>query len=230
MVTVGVFTDEPIVVQGLSAVLGSNGTFQLIPLVCSPEEVCQRVLESQPQVLLVDFSDRVSFPLLKGLRNRAPECKLLLWVRDVSIQVAHEAFEIGIRGIVRKNLDVELLVRCLKVVSEGELWYERGLMQVLHDAKTVRLTRREAQLLILVGQGLSNKEIATTLFLTEGTIKYYLSRLFKKMGVRDRLELALYGLKMLMQDRAEGLPPATERVAAQGPRSIILEHPLAKTA
>lgn len=103
-------------------------------------------------------------------------------------------------------------------------------MQVLHDAKTVRLTRREAQLLILVGQGLSNKEIATTLFLTEGTIKYYLSRLFKKMGVRDRLELALYGLKMLMQDRAEGLPPATERVAAQGPRSIILEQPFAKTA
>ena len=230
MVTVGVFTDEPIVVQGLSTVLGSKGTFHLIPLACSPEEVCQRVLESQPQVLLVDFSDRVSFSLLKALRNRAPDCGLLLWVRDVSIQVAHQAFEIGIRGIVRKNLDAELLVRCLEVVSEGELWYERGLMQVLHDAKTVRLTRREAQLLMLVGQGLSNKEIGATLFLTEGTIKYYLSRLFKKMGVRDRFELALYGLKMLMQDPVEGMPPARELVAAQGPCSIILENRMAKIA
>ena len=59
------------------------------------------------------------------------------------------------------------------------------------------LSPRERQLLRLISQGLSNKQIAGTLMITEGTVKVYLSRLFKKVGVLDRFELALYGLKNL---------------------------------
>jgi DNA-binding NarL/FixJ family response regulator len=63
------------------------------------------------------------------------------------------------------------------------------------SARTTPLTQREAQLLILLTDGLKNKEIAQALGITEGTVKGYLSRLFQKVGVKDRFELALFGLK-----------------------------------
>jgi DNA-binding CsgD family transcriptional regulator len=64
-------------------------------------------------------------------------------------------------------------------------------------AKTINLTLREGQLVTLLAQGMKNKEIATALYLSEGTVKVYLSRLFQKTGAKDRFELALHGVKNL---------------------------------
>jgi DNA-binding CsgD family transcriptional regulator len=69
------------------------------------------------------------------------------------------------------------------------------LVESLLHRETVVLTPRETQLVTLVAQGLRNKEIAGTLGLTEGTVKVYLTRIFRKLDLDDRLELALYGLK-----------------------------------
>ena len=89
------------------------------------------------------------------------------------------------------------------------------------------LTQREGQLVSLLSQGLKNKEIATTLMISEGTVKVYLSRLFQKVGVKDRFELALFGLKNL----TTGQLPSTEKGARGGAspmpglRSLVLEKP-----
>ena len=164
-------------------------------------------------------------------RSQFPDCRILLWAGDVSVQVAHSAYELGLRGIVRKSTQPDMLIRCLRAVADGELWYERRTMQALHETKIVTLTPREGQLLTLVGQGLSNKEIATELSLTEGTIKFYMSRLFKKMGVGDRFELALYGLKAMFHDSRVGqFPPTSEMHGVFGPRSIVLDSELLKSA
>lgn len=223
MLRVAVFTDEPILRTGLAAVLRADEGFDFVPLSCRAEDLCDALETTNPDVFLVDLSRQVSFQMLGRMRKRVPNCRILLWTREVSIQVAHQAVEAGVRGIVRKSLTVELLMRCLRAVGRGELWFERSLTQSLHDARTVKLTRRETQLLTLVGQGLSNKEIADILFLTEGTVKYYFSRLFKKMGVNDRFELALYGLKSLLGPEPGQLKRA-DLVALEGPRSIVLEH------
>ena len=228
MVRIGLFTDEPVVARGLGKVLGSESEFHLTCFEGPPEDLWVDVLRSEISVLLIDLSTEVPWLVLETLRQRAPACKVLLWVRDVSVQLAHQAHQLGVRGIVRKNLSTELLVRCLQVVSEGELWYERGLLQLLHDAKTVKLTPREQQLLTMVGRGLANKEIAYDLGLTEGTIKFYMSRLFKKMGVSDRFELALYGLQALSNASLMGRSPATDWT--QGPQSIVLQPQLRRSA
>ncbi len=222
MVRVAVFTDEPILQMGLAAVLRAEEGFDFVPLSCRSEALCEELGKINPDVFLVDLSGQMAFQALERVCKRLPACRVLLWMREVSIQLAHQAMEAGVRGIVRKNLSIDLLLRCLRAVAAGELWFERGLTQCLHDARTVRLTRRETQLLRLVGQGLSNKEIADILFLSEGTVKYYFSRLFKKMGVNDRFELALYGLKSLLGARPGELT-AADLVALEGPRSIVLE-------
>jgi DNA-binding CsgD family transcriptional regulator len=98
----------------------------------------------------------------------------------------------------------------------------------------VALTKRESQLVSLLSQGLKNKEIATTLTISEGTVKVYLSRLFQKVGVKDRFELALYGLRNLqnMSGEAPALNSPSHQIpmgGAKNPaqlqwlRSLVLE-------
>jgi DNA-binding CsgD family transcriptional regulator len=121
---------------------------------------------------------------------------------------------LGVRGILRKTLPPETLLRCLTRVNEGELWFEKSLTDSIMSARRYSLTRREGQLVSLLSQGLKNKEIATALTISEGTVKVYLSRLFQKLGVKDRFELALYGLKNLTPGNG-----AIDHTSAGGTRS-----------
>jgi DNA-binding NarL/FixJ family response regulator len=121
----------------------------------------------------------------------------VLWVHSISTELALQAMALGVRGILRKTLPSDLLIKCLQRVNEGEFWFEKALTDSFLSAKRIALTKREGQLVSLLSQGLKNKEIASMLLISEGTVKVYLSRLFQKVGVKDRFELALYGLKNL---------------------------------
>ena len=98
---------------------------------------------------------------------------------------------------MRKTLPAYVQADCLQRVHQGELWFEQALTESCQAAKRVVLSKRQSQLITLLSQGMKNKEIAYTLQITEGTVKVYLSHLFKKVGVKDRLELMLFGLKNL---------------------------------
>jgi DNA-binding NarL/FixJ family response regulator len=140
---------------------------------------------------------------------------VVLWVDAVSTEFASKALAIGVRGILRQSLPIELQVKCLRIVAVGDLWVEQTLCEELLTARRVRLTRRERQLVSLLAQGLKNKEIAYAMTLSEGTVKVYLTRLFRKVGVNDRFGLGLFALKNCLADAAReagagrgGSPPA----------------------
>jgi len=192
------FSDEPVLARGFAAVLASAPGFEHAAVCQSPSDLMERALsDERPDVLLIDLTPDVTFGLLTQLRRELPQCRIVLWVRTISTELAYQAMELGIRGILRKTLPAELLVKCLAKVAEGELWFDKGLTASFLSAKMVTLTKRESQLVSLLSQGLKNKEIAATLSISEGTVKVYLSRLFQKVGVKDRFELALYGLRNL---------------------------------
>jgi DNA-binding CsgD family transcriptional regulator len=133
---------------------------------------------------------------------------------------------LGVRGILRKTLPTDLQVKCLQKVQAGELWFEKALTDSFLCARRVALTQREGQLVSLLSQGLKNKEIATTLMISEGTVKVYLSRLFQKVGVKDRFELALFGLKNLTTGQLPGGEKGARQPGAMpGLRSLVLERP-----
>jgi DNA-binding NarL/FixJ family response regulator len=156
-------------------------------------------------------------------------CKIVLWVNSISTELAFQAMGLGVRGILRKTLPTDLQVKCLQKVQAGELWFEKALTDSFLCARRVALTQREGQLVSLLSQGLKNKEIATTLMISEGTVKVYLSRLFQKVGVKDRFELALFGLKNLTTGQ---LPEKSARVpsAMPGLRSLVLDRPADRQA
>jgi DNA-binding NarL/FixJ family response regulator len=105
--------------------------------------------------------------------------------------------DMKVQGMLSTTSLPETLKECLKVAAEGQRWMEQSLSTALLNADRVTLSRRQRQILALLVQGLKNKEIATNLGISEGTVKCYLTKLFEKVGAKDRFELALFGLRNL---------------------------------
>jgi len=236
MARVLLFTDEPVLARGFTSVLSSVPGFESVSVCHSIAELAVAVHTYKPDVLLIDLTPEVTFGILTQLQGDLPNCRIVLWVRAISTELAYQAMELGVRGVLRKTLPPELLVKCLGKVSEGELWFDKTLTASFLSAKMIALTKRESQLVSLLSQGLKNKEIAGTLSISEGTVKVYFSRLFQKVGVKDRFELALYGLRNLQNMSGEPsalnpLPQQTMMGGAKDPgqmqwlRSLVLEKP-----
>ncbi len=186
----------------------------------------------RPDLMLLDMTPNLTYGVMVELQKRLPGSRVVVWVRSISKELAYQAIEHGIRGILRKTLPGETVVKCLRMVADGGLWFEESLKDGFLAAKTVNLSRRESQLVSLLAQGLKNKEIASMLLISDGTVKVYLSRLFRKLGVKDRFELALFGLRNLPEADLS-LPsaagsPRKQTSRSQWLRSLLLDRPEAK--
>lgn len=237
MARVLLYTDEPVLAKGFVAALSPLPGFDIVSVATSAAELPAAAATHRPDVLLLDLTPDITFGVLTELQREQPSCRIVLWVRAISTELAYQAMELGVRGVLRKTLPVELMIKCLTKVSEGELWFDKTLTASFLSAKMVALTRRESQLVSLLAQGLRNKEIATMLSISEGTVKVYLSRLFQKVGVKDRFELALYGLRNLqnMSGDPSALNPLPQQTLGmknpaqmQWLRSLVMEKPSEK--
>jgi DNA-binding NarL/FixJ family response regulator len=134
-----------------------------------------------------------------------------------------ELFRRGAHGVVSREVEPEMLVECLRKVSQGEPWLEpKAIAWVLEAYRTqglrptgsrpkVQLTPKESLIVSCVTQGMKNKEIALRVGTTEQVVKNYLRKVYDKLGVADRLELALYCLNHRVIDgdaRAKASPAA----------------------
>ena len=223
-----VFTDEPVLASGLKAILASRSEFALVAICPQASRIVETAAASKPAILLIDLTPEVSFELLIELRDRFPETRIVLWVHSIRAEAAYQAMEHGIRGILRRTLPSETAITCMRIVAAGGLWFDEALETALRTVTTVRLTRRESHLVHLLTTGLKNKEIATALFLSEGTVKVYLSRLYRKLEVKDRFELALYGLKNMAdtEKATEAGQPQVKQPPRKNPECVALIHSL----
>ena len=194
MTTVLVHSKEPFLVKGLEAVLRQHGGFGMLPACSTLDGLRMEMVRHKPDVVLLELSPEVTFAALSEMKQSSSS-RIVLWVNSISPDLAFQAMGLGIRGILRKTLPPTLQVQCLEKVRDGEIWFEKTLIGTFGSTVQAPLTQRESQILILLSQGLKNKEIADHLTMAEGTVKVYLSRLFQKVGARDRFELALFGLR-----------------------------------
>jgi len=230
MIRVFLFSDQPILAKGLEAVFASSERFQLCGVSSAPADAIERLRALIPEIIVVDLTAEVSLETLAEFREAATQSKMVLWAEHIEPEMAYQAMGLGVRGVMRKNLASDLQMKCLERVRDGELWFEKSLTDTFLSSERVVLTRRESQLVTLLAQGLKNKEIAFTLGISEGTVKVYLSRLFQKVGVKDRFELALFGLKNLSsspgavtETDGRGRPPKVPAL-----RSLVLHRNHAK--
>jgi len=153
--------------------------------------------------------------------KRQPELKIVVIAPEVDADQTVEYLRRGVRGIVSQSIAPDLLVRCVRKIAEGETWLDnRGVNWVIEAYRSQaslltsprpknRLNDKELLIISCVSQGMRNKEIATEVGTTEQVIKNYLRKIYDKLGVTDRLELALYCVHhRLMEKSGNGIETA----------------------
>ena len=149
----------------------------------------------------------------------------------------------GAHAVVSREVDSELFVECLRKVATGEAWLEPHAMKWVLDAyrtqgtrpqtsrTKVQLTPKEALIVSCVTQGMKNKEIAQRVGTTEQVVKNYLRKVYDKLGVADRLELALYCLNSrVLQDAKQAAPAEPQSAAPQAQQAPLAPEAKDQTA
>lgn len=220
MTRIALYTGATILAKGLDSILRHDGTFELLPPCSSLDGLLAQIAKEAPEIILLDQSLDVTFAAVEEIKQAAHGAKLVLWVDNITTRMAMQAMELGIRGILRKRLPVDLHLKCLQRVQSGGVWFEKALTDPSTTNNRIALTGREEQLVSLLSQGLKNFEIASSLAIAESTVRIYLSQLYQKLSVKDRFELALFGLKNLASRPGVTPPvPASPSTATDEPRS-----------
>jgi DNA-binding NarL/FixJ family response regulator len=161
----------------------------------------KEIIKLQPDIILADLKIFRTFPESVLIDN----VKILLisddsWISEVEKQLP-ELLLRGVCGILPPDADSEMLKKAVKIIYSGELWLDRKLLKnilyhVTNMEKRIDLTKKEKEIVSLICNGCRNKEIAQRLDISEQTVKSHCNRIYKKVGVSDRLQLALYTHKL----------------------------------
>ena len=217
IVRIVIADDHAIFRDGLRRLLEAEPGFTVVGEAADGHEAVQRVLELKPDILLLDLAmPKVGgLDALQELLERRIEVKTVLLTAAIDRAETVKALQLGVRGVVLKDAATQLLYRCLRAVMTGEYWvgHERvldiverlrevGRPQAVEPTPMTMLTRRELQIVAAIAEGASNKDIGLQFNLSEQTIKNHLSHIFDKVGVSNRLELALYAMhhRLLAQE------------------------------
>lgn len=232
MTSVSIYGDSAIAAAGLSAIVGEIEGFRPLGTYSSLDLLEEHAQSERPQVLLIQLSSAATLDVVRRVLSAVPGAGVILWIGASPAEFLSQAIRLGIRGIVGMNSSIEAHKECIRSVAAGQLWVDREIGQRLLQLDNITITPRERQLMGLLAQGLRNKEIAWSLGITEGTVKVYLGRLFVKLGVSDRLELALLALRNIAPDHGDGSarvsPPTGDKpVPLPIPRLVSRERPRA---
>jgi len=156
-------------------------------------------LERTPcDVLLLDLQmERSAFVDIEALAERV---SVVVVTASERVEDAVEALRAGARALVFKRFAIETLMTAIHTVMDGNVWLPPSLQSVITEQlrapRTAALTRREREIARHVALGLRNAEVAERLGVSEGTVKTHLNNIFQKLGFRDRVELAMYAVRI----------------------------------
>lgn len=193
-------SDQPVLLCGFEQVLCNKG-FEIMGS-CQPSAFAATVAGiGAPDVLLLDITAGLTFADLGELHACIPDCPVVLWADALPLELMFKTLEFGVRGIVQRNVQPDQLVESVRKVASGELQigFAATSSEAASPRRRVTLTPREREIVSYLRQGMRNKQIAGEMGITEGTVKIYLFRLFHKLGVRNRFELARVGTEDQLQ-------------------------------
>jgi two-component system nitrate/nitrite response regulator NarL len=191
------YTKQPFLAIGLGSVLHRSTGFRLTGCCDDLGAVLKQLRSQRPDILLVQLPVPLSLSDLSTIHATAAECRIVLWGDTPGGDFAFQSMHLGVRAILPSCTPIDGLLMSLRSVHSGVLCFEKEFVDKMMLRRRVALTKREGQIVSLVAQGCKNKAIGARLGITEGTVKVYLYKLFKKLGVNDRLEMALYGRENL---------------------------------
>ena len=200
MMRVLVIDDDRLVTESLKTILETEPGLLVPATGHSAQEAVALYQRFEPDVLLMDIrmGAETGIEAAKKIFARYPQAAILLLTTFSDDEYIREALEIGVKGyLIKQNLAD--IIPAIKAVASGQSVFGNEiagkLSTILSQHKktpTISLTEREEAILLQVAAGKNNKEIAAELFLSEGTVRNYISQLLDKLAVRDRTQLAIY--------------------------------------
>jgi len=208
--------------QLLVDALGRSGKFEMIECPSDTRAILPLIKKEKPSVAVI--SAQLEDPktpisdVIRNIRTEAPETRLILLLDFSEPSAIIAAFRAGAQGVFCRTEPFHLLAKCIQCVARGEVWASRSELQAVLEALaqpalpssltlgTGLLSARETDVVRCVAEGLTNREIAQRLKLTEHTVKNYLSRIFDKLGVSSRVEVLLYAVRNANQQRSTAAP------------------------
>lgn len=191
----------------VSAMVQTHPLIRLADELSTREELLAEVDRQAAEVILIDLNlpPAGGLDALRRLRELQPVGKVVMMGEVMDDWAVAESIRLGARGVLSKDAARELLLECISEVYAGHYWVERGggldSVRILaenpgaiHSNVGERLSQREKQVIGFILEGCTNRQIAETLHTSEQVVKNHLSRIFDKVGVYNRLELALYAL------------------------------------
>ena len=186
--------------DGLVRLLASERDMEVVGQAGDGEAAVRMTQQIEPDILLLD----VNMPKLRGTQvlerlqgKTSAKAIFLTAAIDRSEMIA--ALESGARGLVMKHSASDVLIKSIRCVAKGEYWVDRDILADWAQTRgtvqpNTQLTARERQIVREILSGAANRNIAQSFHLSEGTVKRHLSNIYTKLGVANRLELALYAM------------------------------------
>ncbi|THB60736.1 response regulator transcription factor [Vagococcus silagei] len=199
-----VVDDDPLVTGALKTILEVEPDFTVIATGSSAQDAIAGFRIHQPDILLMDIrmGEETGIAAAKKIISEFPTAQILLLTTFLDPEYIHDALKIGVKGYLIKQ-DFPSIIPAIRAVSSGQTVFGTQIVDTLNTIiqpekkaavalKPNDLTDREWDILLKVAEGQNNKEIAASLFLSEGTVRNYISLLLDKLSLRDRTQLAIY--------------------------------------
>jgi len=209
-ISVVIADNHRLIREGLSLMLQREANIDIIGEAVNGLQTINIVKDLKPDVVLLDIKmpEMDGIQVLPSIRSKSPKTKTLMLTSTNDEDGIFQSLKIGAKGYLSMDSSATDLTKAIKAVQRGELWVERKLMSKFFEneaannsneknprKKTLEgLTVREQEVLRHLAAGLSNKEIAEDLFISEKTVKSHLNSIFKKLSVTRRLQAILYAI------------------------------------
>lgn len=198
--------DHVLIREGLKQLLEFDGSISVIGEAVDGEDCLKKLETIHPDVLLLDINmpNKNGLEVLQQIKNSKMNLRVLILTIHNEIEYLMKAVDIGSDGYIVKDSSAEELKIAIKSVYEGNSYIQPELIPSLNSKlinrdvdkeKIESLTKREVEVLIKVASGMFNKEIATSLCISERTVKNHISNIFKKIDVLDRTQAAVFAIK-----------------------------------
>src|SRR5437660_2580111 len=208
MIRLLIIDDHEMVREGLKAMLVSEPDFSIVGDAANAEQALELIELSHPDVILLD----IRLPGVSGIEvcrtvtERYPETAVIILTTFSDENLVAQCIQAGARGFIVKDIERFDLKRSIRAVARGEAAIDpkaavavlaqlRRVSQVKHEPTPELLSTQQIVILRLVAQGLSSREIATQLYLSENTVKGYVQEILHRLGVKNRTEAVMVAVK-----------------------------------
>jgi DNA-binding NarL/FixJ family response regulator len=204
--------DHAVLRTGLRMIIENHAGMIVVGEAENRSESLAAIANEAPDIILLDLDlgDENGLDLLPELIATVPDARIILLTGLRDPQVQRRAILLGAMGLVSKQKAADTLIQAIKKVYAGEVWLDRAMIaSILNDRintsvaadqnvealRIAKLTDREREVIMLIGEGIKNRQIAARLHISEATVRHHLTSVFAKLGVTDRFELVIYAFQ-----------------------------------